>query len=200
MIRYLIGAAAVTIGWATYVAYLRDVIAGRTRPHVFSWFMWAFATLVAYAVQVAHGAGLGAFAGSAAPAIACLAVFVLGVRQGGERDITRMDVIFLASSLGALGLWLVADRPLTAIVLLTAVDVLAFVPTARKAWVKPHEETVSCYVGGAVRTALALTVMGQYDAVTVLYPAVWLVANGGFAVFLLSRRGALAPVAVAVPA
>jgi hypothetical protein len=46
MIRYLIGAAAVTIGWATYVAYLRDVIAGRTRPHVFSWFMWAFATLV----------------------------------------------------------------------------------------------------------------------------------------------------------
>jgi hypothetical protein len=200
MIRYLIGAAAVTIGWATYVAYLRDVIAGRTRPHVFSWFMWAFATLVAYAVQLSHGGGLGALAGSAAPAVACLAVFVLGVRQGGERDITRMDVIFLASSLGALGLWLVADRPLTAVVLLTAVDVLAFVPTARKAWVKPHEETVSCYVGGAVRTALALAVMGRYDAVTVLYPAVWLVANGGFGVFLLARRRARLAVPVGVAA
>jgi hypothetical protein len=86
------------------------------------------------------------------------------------------------------------------VVLLTAVDVLAFVPTARKAWVKPHEETVSCYVGGAVRTALALAVMGRYDAVTVLYPAVWLVANGGFGVFLLARRRARLAVPVGVAA
>src|SRR3954453_23543601 len=108
--------------------------------------MWAFATLVAYAVQVAHGGGLGALAGSAGPAVACLAVFVLGARPGGK-DITRIDVAFLASSLGALALWLIADRPLTAIVLLTAVDVLAFIPTTRKAWGKPPEGTGPCYVG-----------------------------------------------------
>lgn len=189
--RYLVGGAAVTIGWATYVAYLRDVIAGRTRPHVFSWFMWAFATLTACAVQVSGGAGLGAI-GTAAPAAACLAVFVLGMRQG-DMDITRTDVVFLAASLASLVLWLVADQPLTAVVLLTAVDLLAFVPTARKAWNKPHEEAIACYAGGAVRISLALFLIEHYTLVTTLYPVVWLLANGGFGVFLLARRHALTP-------
>lgn len=79
--KYLIGIIAVILTFVGYVPYLRDTINGKTKPHVYSWFLWGFVTLIAFALQVSAGAGAGSLVTLAA-AIVSLVIFALGMRQG----------------------------------------------------------------------------------------------------------------------
>lgn len=187
---------AIGMTFAAYVPYLRDTISGRCRPHVLSWGMWGLATGVAAALQLTHGGGWGAVV-TVAAASTCFTVAIISARRG-VWDVTRSDVAFITAAAGALALWLVADRPVWSVVLLCVVDLLSFAPTVRKSWADPASETVSVYVVGSLRLTLAVAALGEHTVVTVLYPVVWSLANGAFAVGLLARRRAVAggPVAV----
>lgn len=186
-VKTAVAVAAVALMVAGYRALLRDTIAGRSRPHVVSWGMWGLATAIACALQVSDGAGPGT-AVTAAAATACLTVAVLGACRGGTAAITGGDVVCLVTASVALILWLGFDQPVASLLLLVAVDVLSFVPTVRKSWRRPGQETLSVYVVGAVRLCLALAALDRYTLLTALYPAVWAFLNGGFAVFLVARR------------
>ena len=74
-IKNLLGLVATFLVLVGYIPYLRDIIKGKTKPHIYSWFLWSFVTLIAFALQISGGAGSGAFVTLAA-AIMCIAVIV----------------------------------------------------------------------------------------------------------------------------
>ena len=55
----LIGGISVLIGFIGYVPYLRDTFIGKTKPHVFSWIIWAILEYTAFGIQIKEGAGAG---------------------------------------------------------------------------------------------------------------------------------------------
>lgn len=40
--KEIIGVTAVLLAFISYAPYIRDILKGRTKPHVYSWFVWGF--------------------------------------------------------------------------------------------------------------------------------------------------------------
>jgi len=186
-IKTLLGLVATALVFIGYIPYLRDIVKGKTKPHVYSWFLWSFVTLIAFALQLSGGAGTGAFVTLAA-AVMCIAVIVLGFIHNSQVKIVWIDTLFLIFAVVALLLWLVAKQPVLSAILTTLIDLLGFAPTVRKSWNNPHSETLSFYWLNTFRFGLALIALQNYSIITALYPITWLTANGLFALMLVLRR------------
>jgi hypothetical protein len=180
---------AIVLTFVGYSPYFRDLIAGRTTPHIFSWLVWSVVTTIIFALQLSAGAGLGAFV-TLSVALISFAIFLIGLRKG-HKNIKPIDVVFLVLALATIPIWLISDEPVLSMVLLSTIDLLGFAPTIRKSWNEPYSETLSLYVITFFRHSLSLFALQAYNIVTMLFPATWVIANLAFAVMLMYRRRVL---------
>lgn len=186
-IKQIIGTLAVILVFVAYVPYFRDLLKRKTKPHVYSWFIWSALTFIVFGLQLSGGAGIAAFVTLSAASISTV-VFIIALRQGGAKMITRTDTLFLALALITLVAWLVAKQPVISAILATLTEVLGFVPTIRKSWQNPHTETLSLYALNAFRFVLAVLSLETISIVTTLYPVTWFFGNALFALMLFYRR------------
>ncbi len=190
-IKVLIAIVSVLMTLVGYFYYFRDIFAGKTKPHAFSWLVWASLTAIAFAGQISDNAGPGAWV-TGVTAFISFVIFSLAISKG-EKDITKTDKFSLLGAAAALGLWFVTSDPLLAIILITGVDFLGFLPTIRKSYTKPHEETLVSYMLAGLKFLLAIFALDNYTLVTWLYPASLVVANLFFVFMLMFRRKKLEP-------
>ena len=61
MLKELLSAAGIVLTFVIFVPYIQSIQQGRTKPHVFSWFIWALGTVVVFLAQLAAGGGPGAW-------------------------------------------------------------------------------------------------------------------------------------------
>ena len=184
--KEIIAAIAVILAFVAYIPYFRDIIKGKTKPHVYSWFVWGFITVIIFALQVKGGAGAGALVTLSA-AICSFAVFFLGLKNG-KKDITKSDTVFFLLALLATAIWVFAKRPGLSVLLLVTIDMLGFIPTVRKSWQKPQEETLFTWELNGFRHGLSILALKQYNFLTLLYPVAWTLANIFFSLMLVARR------------
>lgn len=177
-LKNIIGIVAIALTFIGYAPYFRDLLKGRTNPHIFSWFIWAIVTSIIYALQVSAGAGLGSLV-TLAVAIISLLIFILGFKNG-NKNIKKIDIVFLVLALLAIPLWLVIKQPVLSIILLSTIDMLGFAPTVRKSWENPYSETLSLYTITTFRHGLSIVALVHYNIVTLLFPATWVIANAFF--------------------
>lgn len=143
-------------------------------------------TAIAFAGQISDGGGAGTWV-TATTAATSFAVFGLAIKKG-EKNITRSDKLNLGAAGFALLLWFFTSDPLLSIILITIVDFLGFLPTIRKSYSKPHEETLIHYVLAGLKFVLGIAALENYTLVTWLYPASLVAANWFFIFFLVIRR------------
>lgn len=184
--KEVIGAVAVFLTFAAYVPYYRDILRGKTRPHVYSWSLWGLLTVLLVALQIKGGAGAATWV-TAAAGLLCIGVVVLGLKSG-KKDITMSDTIVAVLSLTAIGFWLIADQPIVSIILVIIADGLAFIPTIRKSWHKPYTETLSLYATNALRFFLALAAVETYTFLSTSWIVFWATGNALFSIMLVLRR------------
>ena len=185
-IKITLAAIAILMTLVGYFYYFRDIFAGKTKPHAFTWLVWASLTAIGFAGQISDNGGAGAYITGLTAAISFI-IFFLALFKG-EKEITRSDWISLGGAAAALLLWFLTDNPLLAVILITLIDFLGFVPTIRKSIRKPHEETLISYVLAGLKFVLAIIALDNYSAVTVLYPASLVFANLLFVMLLVSKR------------
>jgi hypothetical protein len=181
-----LGAAVVVITLLSFVPYLRDLARHRTKPHVFSWLGWTALTTVAFLAQITQGAGPGSWT-TGVSALLMLIVFLTALGRG-ETEITRTDWLSLVGSGVAAALWAVTSDPTASVILLVTVYACTFVPTFRKSYSRPHEETLSLYVVSSLKMIPAIAAIEHIRLTTVLYPAAVFVANGAFVLMTIQRR------------
>ncbi len=185
-IKNIIGIVAIALTFIGYAPYFRDLLKGKTKPHIFSWFIWAIVTSIIFALQVSAGAGLGSVV-TLAVAVISLSIFILGFKNG-NKIIKKVDVVFLVLALLAMPLWLVIKQPVLSIILLSTIDMLGFAPTVRKSWNAPYSETLSLYTITTFRHGLSIVALANYNIVTLLFPSTWVIANALFSIMLIIRR------------
>lgn len=183
------GVLAVALAFISYVPYARSFYLGQTRPHAFSWFLWGLTSAIAFFAQLSAGAGAGAWI-MGFNVISCFVVAGLALKHG-EREITRADWLFLAAALAALPTWFMAAEPVVAIILIMAIDALAFGPTVRKSWMKPHEEELLTYFIYIFVHVCALLAVEQYNWATTLVSGTMVLVYILFVAFCLWRRHTL---------
>lgn len=184
--KQIISLIAVFLTFIAYIPYYRDIIKGKTHPHIYSWTLWGLLTILIVALQIKGGAGWSALV-TASAGLLCIGVIILGIKKG-KRDITVSDKVTAALSLAAIGFWLIANQPVVSILLGVVADLLAFYPTVRKSWHKPYTETLSLYATNTLRFLLALIALENYTILAALWPATWALANGLFSLMLIMRR------------
>ena len=69
---------------AAHIPYLLTTLKGTNKPHIFTWVIWSLLTFIAFAAQVAGGAGPGAWV-TGATGIICVIITAAALRTGRAR-------------------------------------------------------------------------------------------------------------------
>src|SRR5688572_25194483 len=113
--KEIISAIAVLLTFVAYIPYYRDILKGKTHPHIYSWSLWSLLTVLLVALQIKGGAGPATWV-TAAAGLLCIGVVLLSFKSG-KKDITVSDTIVALLSLISIGFWLIADQPIISIIL-----------------------------------------------------------------------------------
>lgn len=189
--KSLLGALAIVVGLVGYIPYFRDIFRKRTKPHAFSWFVWGILTAIAFFAQVTRGGGPGTWV-TGITALACLVISGLALFYG-ERDIKMIDWLSLLDALVGIVFWVFTNDPFLAVILVTVIDAVGYIPTFRKGFHKPYEETISTFFLSSLKFLIALFALRSLNLITWLYPASLVLTNAFFVAMLISRRRSLSP-------
>ncbi len=187
MTKEILSALALALTFIAFVPYIRTIMRGAVRPHLFSWVIWAGGTFAVFLAQLSDGAGVGAWPIGISSGLTGI-VALLAWRHKADTSITLSDWLFLGMGLGGIVLWYVTANPLYAVILLTIVDLTGFGPSIRKGWRLPHEEDPLFFTLGAVRNGVVIAALENYSWTTALFPAAVGIACLGFVAFILIRR------------
>jgi hypothetical protein len=181
-----IGFLAALVGLGGYYFYYRDMFRGTTTPHSFSWLGFGFLNAITFFAQVAKGGGAGTWV-TGVSTLATLGIAAFALRRG-EKDITGFDwFCFIGAALGIVA-WQLTKDPLSAVIIVTVTDNVAFAPTYRKGFVKPYSETLANYVASVIKYSLGLIALEAFNWTTALYPASLILSNVFFVALLMYRR------------
>jgi len=185
-----LGIVAVSFGVAGYVIYIRSILRGFTRPHIFTWLIYVIIDGTIFLAQLAGGGGPGAFV-VLSGVFANAAIVILAFRRG-EKNITSSDWACFILALLAILFWWITNSPLSAVLTLTLANILAYIPTFRKSFAKPHEESVSIWALDVLRFGVSIFALSAFNLTTVLFPATVVISNSVMTSTILLRRRQLA--------
>ncbi len=182
----LFGILGVVFLVGSSVPYLAAVYKKTAQPHAFSWILWGLIQAIVFAAQVVKGAGAGGWA----TGVTALVNFVIAgyALRHSKIQFTRSDWAVFLAALAAIPLWAITKDPLWSVILVSFIDAVAFWPTIRKSWNKPHSEVLLTFVLGGVGFALAIAAIENYILTNWLYPATVMATNTAFIAVLLYRR------------
>ena len=189
--KEILSAVAIALTFAAFVPYIRTIIGGTTKPHVFSWVIWGTTTFVVFLAQLEGKGGVGAWPIGVSGSITIFVALLAYVKRA-DITITKTDWLFFASAMSSLPLWYLTSDPLWAVVVLTTVDVLGFGPTVRKAYRFPHSESLLFFALFTARNLIVILALENYSVTTVLFPATIAAACALLIAMVMYRRHVLA--------
>lgn len=177
---------SILLAFCNAFIYVRSVLKGRTRPHAFTWGIWALISGVTFMAQHAGGGGAGAWL-QGYNVFQCGGIMLLALRHG-DRGYARSDWLALGFSLLSIPLWVMTGTPLWSVILLCAIDGAAFYPTFRKSWGRPFEEPALPYILWAAGAVASIAALERVSFITAAYPAFLSGINMLFVGMLFLRR------------
>ncbi len=190
-IKVLLSIIGTGIAVISYIPYINNIFNGSTKPHAFSWFIWALLGYIAGFAQLADGGGIGASVVLTTSTIS-LAISYFALRQRAIKA-TRGDWVALIAALATVPLWVITKQPLLSVILVSFIDIVAFWPTIRKSFNSPQHETLSTQLLSAVKHCISMAAQQNFTFVTLLYPGSLAVMTILFSCMLIIRRTQLKP-------
>lgn len=167
------------------VPYLIDVIKKRVEPHAYTWFIWSIVSFVIFFGQLAKGAGIGAIP-TAASEIFTILIFFFSLKRG-FKHVRKVDHVFLFVALLGLIPWALTKDPTISVIIVVAIDLVAFVPTLRKTYRHPETETPILYSMNVLRHILMLFSLQAYNVATTLHSFSMIITNTLMTWFIMMR-------------
>jgi hypothetical protein len=177
-------ATLLTIG--AFFPYLRDVFRKRTKPHLYTWLIWAITQGTATVALLYGGGKFGAMS-LIIGTMLVIVVLLLSFKYG-TKNITRIDTSILILALLAIGVWWQLDSPLLAVFMVSTIDGLGYIPTLRKSFAEPWSETLSFWGIMVIVGALSIIANAEYNLLTITYLATLGIANALVLALCLFRR------------
>jgi hypothetical protein len=177
MIGYKETFAIIAAGLAIYAnwGYLRDVLKGKIKPHPYTWAIWSIVSAAVFFGQLQKGAGIGVVPTFFAEIFTVL-IFLSSFKHG-FKNIRKVDHFFLVLAVIGLLPWYFTKDPTISIVIVTIIDLVAFLPTIAKSWTKPQTENHNFFEVNIIRHILSLASLQSYNLATVFHSSVMIFAN-----------------------
>ncbi len=184
-IKNIFSVVAAILGVVGFLPYLRDVYRGITKPHVYTWFVWLITQSIAIAAAFRGGGGL--ILNLAVGLFFMFIIFLLSFKKG-TKNITKSDTVVLVSALVAIVVYFQLDKPLLAVIMVSLIDFLGYIPTFRKTFEEPWSETVGTWAVFVVSNILAIVALQEYNFLTVTYLVTITTANAIITAICLIRK------------
>lgn len=184
--KEIIAVIAALVAFGGNIPYLRGVISKRITPHPYTWLVWSTVSGITLFGQIAKGAGIGALPTAIAEAFT-IVIFLFSL-QYGFKNVVKSDNYFLAVALLGLIPWIITKDPTFSVVIAVSIDLVAFVPTIRKTWLKPTTETPALYGANVIRHVLTLFSLQTYNIATTLHSVAMIVTNSIMTTIILRRK------------
>ena len=171
----LLAAAINLVGCA---AYVNDTLRGRSFPNRVTWFLWTLAPMIAFAAEVQQGVGWTAvmtFMVGFSPLLVLVASFV---GRHAYVKVTRFDLACGSLSLVAIVAWRVTGEGNVAILFSLLADLLAAVPTLRKAYHHPHTETATAFLCSGISAVITILTIDDWTFAVAAFPIYIVVMSG----------------------
>ena len=186
IIHFIFALISSVLAIACFVPYIRDIFLHKTKPHSYSWLIWAIVETTAVAAMLSAGAAWGS-ATLVIGAVLCTFIFLLSLSYG-TKNITLFDTICLVGALSASAIYLFLHNSFLSVVLAALIDFVAFLPTFRKMLQEPKTETVSTYFLSSFSSIFALGALRNFNFITSFYLITIIATNFSCAVIILIRR------------
>jgi len=185
-IKIILTIIATAIGVVAFLPYLRDIFSLKTKPHAYTWLIWAITQGTAVFGIWRGGGGWGAL-NLTIGILFVVAIFFFSLKYG-TKNITKSDTIILIAALSAIVVWWQLDRPLISVIMVSAIDVIGFIPSFRKSYKDPWSETLTSWVLFSISNIFAILALKEYNFLTVTYLVAINSANIAFFLFCFFRK------------
>lgn len=172
------------------ISYLKDTLAGRVKPHPYTWFIWSIVSMTTFLGGIAKGAGIGAIPTGIAEGFTII-IFLLSLKylfQDRGQHIRAIDNYFLLIALLGLIPWFLTKDPTISVVIMVGIDIVAFIPTLRKTWMHPETEKPLLYGMNVGRHALTLLSLGSYNIATTIHSIAMICINTLMVLFIRRKH------------
>ncbi len=174
------------IGTASFVPYFRDILRRKTKPHVYTWLIWALTQGTATFAIIHGGGGIGALEFVFGTTFVFI-VFLFSLKYG-SKNITKSDTFLLIVALIAILVWWQLNNPVLSVVMICVIDVLGYIPSYRKCYEEPWSETLITWISFVVGNMLALAALREYNILTMSYIVTISIANTALFILCIVRR------------
>lgn len=168
------------------VFYIFSIYRNKIKPHAFTFLVWFIVLTINFLAQVTSGVGIGSIL-LATNLLGCLIVFIYCVKKG-YTQYDRTDWICLGLGILTIILWLVTKTPLYSVILSCVIDVFAFLPSFRKSYRKPGEDSALLFFISGFEYLLTFPSYNVYSFVVLAYPIVVLSLDFSYAALIMVRR------------
>ena len=177
---------SIVCGLSAFIPYLFDTFKLKTKPHIYTWIIWAMTQGTATFAIFYGGGKLGGV--ELAIGVVLQIVVIIFALKYGTKDITKSDALVLVIALLAILVWWQLKQPILSVILVSAIDVFGYIPTFRKSYKDPWSETLATWILFAMSDIFAILALSRYNFLTVTYLATITVVNVSFFIFCTSRR------------
>jgi hypothetical protein len=174
------------IGTIAFYPYVRDIFFLKTKPHAYTWLIWSITQGTAV-VGILYGGGGWGGLNLVMGTLFVMSVFLFSLRYG-TKNITKTDTAVLIAALLAVVIWWQLHEPILAIFMVSAIDILGYIPSFRKSYHEPWSETLVSWLAFVASDVFALFALSEYNFLTMTYIVAIIIANLSFFIFCLSRR------------
>lgn len=144
-------------------------------------------TVSVFFAQIYDGGGAGAWPIGVSGVITVFVAFI-AYHKTATIYADKADCFFLLLAISSLPVWFLTSDPLGAVIILTVAEVLGFLPTVRKAYARPFEESLLFFSIFATRNMLSIVALENYTLTTLLFPVITTLACVLLIVVVLNRR------------
>jgi len=147
--------------------YLKDIFSRKIKPHIYTWLIWSITQGVALLGLLYGKGGWGALALSISTFFVFI-IFLVSLKYG-TKNITKFDTIILIIALLAITVWFQMHNPLLAVIMVSVIDFLGYIPSFRKTFQEPQTETVFPWAVFFFANLLIIFSLSEYNLLTLTY-------------------------------
>ncbi len=165
--QYL-GVVAGLISLLTAYPYIRDVLAGKTKPQRATWLVWMTLNLVFIATQIAEGASFSIIS-LVINTIVGVYILYLSINYGVGGVERRDRLSLLAAAIGIV-VWFLTSNPTLTLMITLLVDFSGSWLTLLKTYKTPWSETLIFWVAGIFTGSLSALSVNEFELAQLAFP------------------------------
>ncbi|RUM69597.1 MAG: hypothetical protein DSZ07_04330 [Sulfurovum sp.] len=185
--KQLFSTIAIILVFVAYYPYIKSILNNETKPHLFSWIIWGLTTSIVFFALLSNKGGVGSFP-TGVSALICFFIAFISYKKVSHDVIQKSDWVFFILALLAIPLWYMTNSALNAVILLSIIDTLGFIPTFKKTYHSPYEEQLSFFILMVIKEFFAVSALEEYSLTTLLFPIVLSSSTIIFILMVYGRR------------